>query len=313
MNRFHMLLLASAMLLSFGSNVVLAQYPGDDVYDYDYDYYPTDKDIDVIEINKRFLTPLYKPEPKKERNNGTLVNALGAKKKPRKKQNAKASDVANARYRFCGLVARQKALVASMRQPGGNITGFSYFDFSLGGKWLDLLKGAAPGLAPVAVMFNPDTSPYFMSFMQEAEAAAPSLGVQVIAAPIRAAADIEPAFAHIARQPNGGLMLMASSFTRLHLKLIADLAGRNRLPSIGSDTGFTQAGGLMEYNPDIDKVGQYRQAATYVDRILKGLKPGDLPVQAADRYRLVINLKTAKALGLTIPETLLATADEVIQ
>ena len=206
-----------------------------------------------------------------------------------------------------------QGFVASVRQPGGNITGFSYFEFSLGGKWLDLLKGATPGLARVGVMFNPDTSPYFMSFMQEAEAAAPSLGVQVIAAPIRAAADIEPAFAHIARQPNGGLMLMASSFTRLHLKLIADLAGRNRLPSMGSDTGFAQAGGLMEYNPDIDKVGQYRQAATYVDRILKGLKPGDLPVQAADRYRLIINLKTAKALGLTIPETLLATADEVIQ
>jgi putative ABC transport system substrate-binding protein len=206
-----------------------------------------------------------------------------------------------------------QGFVASMRQPGGNITGFSYFEFSLGGKWLDLLKGATPGLARVGVMFNPDTSPYFMSFMQAAEAAASSLGVQVIAAPIRAAADIEPAFAHIARQPNGGLMLMASSFTRLHLKLIADLAGYNRLPSIGADTGFAQAGGLVEYNPNIDLVGQYRQAATYVDRLLKGSKPGDLPVQAADRYRLIINLKTAKALGLTIPETLLATADEVIQ
>jgi putative ABC transport system substrate-binding protein len=206
-----------------------------------------------------------------------------------------------------------QGFVSNVRQPGGNITGFSYFEFSLGGKWLDLLKGATPGIARVAVMFNPDTSPYFMSFMQAAEAAASSLGVQVIATPIWATADIEPAFAHIARQPNGGLMLMAGSFTRLHLNLIADLAGRNRLPSIGSDTGFAQAGGLMEYNPTIDLVGQYRQAATYVDRILKGSKPGDLPVQAADRYRLVINLKTANALGLTIPETLLATADEVIQ
>jgi putative ABC transport system substrate-binding protein len=206
-----------------------------------------------------------------------------------------------------------QGFAASVRRPGGNVTGFSFFQFSLGGKWLDLLKGVAPGLARVAVMFNPDTAPYFKFFMQVIEAAAPSFSVEVIAAPIRAGAEIEPALARFAHQPNGGLMLLGSSFTRLHLKPIADLAGRYSLPSIGTDPGFAKEGGLMDYNPSIDLVGQFRQAATYVDRILTGSKPGDLPIQAPDRYRLVINLKTAKALGLTIPETLLATADEVIQ
>jgi len=133
-----------------------------------------------------------------------------------------------------------QGFVASVRQPGGNVTGFSYFEFSLGGKWLDLLKGVAPGLARVAIMFNPDTSPYFEFFMQVIEAAAPSLSVQVIAVPIRAAADIEPALASFARQPNGGLILLGGSLARLQLKLIADLAGRYRLPSIGTDPGFAK-------------------------------------------------------------------------
>jgi putative ABC transport system substrate-binding protein len=119
--------------------------------------------------------------------------------------------------------------------------------------------------------------------------------------------------ASFARQPNRGLMLLGDSFTRLHQELIADLAGRYRLPSIAPAYDFAKNGGLMDYGPNIEVIGQYRQAATYVDRILKGEKPADLPVQAPTNYRLVINLKTAKALGLTIPETLLATADEVIQ
>jgi putative tryptophan/tyrosine transport system substrate-binding protein len=137
--------------------------------------------------------------------------------------------------------------------------------------------------------------------------------VRAIAVPVRAVADIEPALESFARQPNGGLMLWASSFTRLHRKLIGDLAGRYRLPSIGGDTDFAKEGGLMDYSPFIEVVGQFRQAATYVDLILKGSKPGDLPVQAPDRYRLVINLKTAKALGLTVPLPLLGLADEVIE
>jgi putative ABC transport system substrate-binding protein len=206
-----------------------------------------------------------------------------------------------------------QGFVASVRQPGGNITGFSGYEFSVGGKWLSLLKEAAPGLARVAVMFNPDTSPQSKFFMQAIEAAAASLGVQAIAAPVRATADIELALESFARQPNGGLILTSDTFTILRGSLIANLAGRYRLPSIASGASFAKNGGLMYYGTDIDLAGEYRQAATYVDRILKGSKPGDLPVQAPDKYTFAINLKTAKALGLTVPQTLLATADEVIE
>ena len=205
-----------------------------------------------------------------------------------------------------------QGFVGSVTRPSGNITGFSIMEFSLGGKWLDLLKQVAPGLARVEVMFNSGGGP-FKFWMQAIEAAAPSIGVQPIAAPVRSTADIEPALESFARQPNGGLMLLGDSFTRLNQKLIAELAGRFRLPSIAPGYDFAKDGGLMDYGLNIDVLGEYRQAATYVDRILKGAKPGDLPIQGADRYRFVINLKTAKALGLTIPETLLATADEVIQ
>jgi putative ABC transport system substrate-binding protein len=204
-----------------------------------------------------------------------------------------------------------QGFVASMRQPGGNVTGFSLYEFSIGG-WLSLLKNVAPNLARIAVLFNPDTSPQAKFFMQAIEAAAPSLGVQAIAVPVRATFDIEPALASFARQPNGGLLLPTDTFTVLRFSLIADLAARYGLPSIAPN-GFTKDGGLMEYGAIINSVGQFRQAASYVDRILKGSKPGDLPVQGADKYTFAINLKTAKALGLTIPETLLATADRVIE
>jgi putative ABC transport system substrate-binding protein len=162
-------------------------------------------------------------------------------------------------------------------------------------------------------MFNPETAPYFKFFMQVIETAAPSLGVQVIDVPVGGSADIEPALARFARQPNVGLMLLGSSFTRLHLKLITELAGRYRLPSISNDADFAKYGGLMDYGPNNDRAGQYRQAATYVDRILKGEKPADLPVQAPTHYRFVINLKTAKALGLDIPLGVLNIVDEVIE
>ena len=206
-----------------------------------------------------------------------------------------------------------QGFVASMRRPGGNLTGFSNYEFSIGGKWLDLLKEVSPDLARVAVMFNPDTSPQSKFFIQAIKAAAPSHGLQAIVVPVRAALDIEPALANFARQSNGGLLLPTDSFTVLRYSLIADLAIRNCLPSIAPQSGFAKDGGLMEYGTTINLVDQYRQAAGYVDRILKGSKPGDLPVQGPTRYDLVVNLKTAKALGLTIPETLLATADEVIQ
>jgi putative ABC transport system substrate-binding protein len=206
-----------------------------------------------------------------------------------------------------------QGFVASARQPGGNITGFSLYQFSFGSKWLGLLKEASPGLERIAIIFNPETAPYWKFFMPVIEAAAPSLGIQPITMPVRATADIEPALGSFARQPNGGLILLGDSFTVLRYSLIADLAARYRLPSFGTGYNFARTGGLMEYGNAIDLIDQYRVAATYIDRILKGSKPSDLPVQAPDRYTLIINLKTAKALGLTIPETLLATADEVIQ
>jgi putative tryptophan/tyrosine transport system substrate-binding protein len=206
-----------------------------------------------------------------------------------------------------------QGFVASMRRPGGNLTGFSLYEFSIGGKWLSLLKEVAPGLSRGAIMFDPDGSPQSKFFMRAIEATAPSLGVQAIAVPVRAIADIETALANFARQPNGGLMLTTNAFAGLRNKLIADLATRYRLPSIAASFDLAKQGGLMGYGATVDVVGQFRQAASYVDRIFKGEKPGDLPVQGPTQYRLAINLKTAKALGLTIPETLLATADEVIQ
>ena len=202
-----------------------------------------------------------------------------------------------------------QGFVADLRRPGGNITGFSSHEFSIGGKLLGLLKEIAPGLSRVAVMFNPDSLlPKF--FLSPMEAVAPSLRVHVIAVPVRSTADIESALAGFSQQPNGALALLPLGLDQQ--RLIADLATRYRLPSIGS-ARFASDGGLMDYGVSRYYVGQFGQAAGYVDSILKGTKPADLPVQTPTRYRFVINTKTAKALRLTIPETLLATADEVIQ
>jgi putative ABC transport system substrate-binding protein len=207
-----------------------------------------------------------------------------------------------------------QGFVPSMTHPGGNLTGFTPFEFSIGGKWLDLLKEAAPGLTRVGVLFNPETSPQSKFFMQAIEASAPSLGMQVVAIPVRVTGDIEPALESFARQPNGGLIIPTDTFLVLRRELIADLALRKRLPSISSDEDFPKVGGLMSYGTvAADSVGLFRRAAAYVDRILKGAKPGDLPIQKADKYPLVLNLKTAKALGLTIPLPLLGLADEVIE
>jgi putative ABC transport system substrate-binding protein len=181
-----------------------------------------------------------------------------------------------------------------------------------GGKWLNLLKEIAPGLKRVAVLFNPDTAPYFKFFVPVFDAAAGSLGVQAIILPVLTESDIEPALTEFAREPNGGLMLMGDSFTRPHFQEIADLAGRYRLPSIASSE-LAVAGGLMDYGPSFDLPRHFRQAATYVDRILRGAKPGDLPVQAPTNYKFVLNLKTAKALGLNVPLPLRGLADEVIE
>jgi len=206
-----------------------------------------------------------------------------------------------------------QGFVASLTKPGGNLTGFSAYEFSTGGKWLDLLKEIAPGLARAAVLFNPDTSPQSKFFMRAIETAASSRGVRAIAVQVGAAADIESAITNVARESNGGLILPTDTFTSLHQKQIVELADRHRLPAISWNPVFARVGGLMSYSVSVTTLEQYRQAAAYVDRILKGAKPGDLPIQQADKYILVINLKTAKALGLTVPLPLLGLADEVIE
>jgi putative ABC transport system substrate-binding protein len=206
----------------------------------------------------------------------------------------------------------EQGFVASLTKPGGNITGFTAFEFSIGGKWLSL-RELAPGLTRVAVMFNPDTSAQSKFFMRSIDAAGSSLGIAAMAMPVRNTADIEPSVEKFAGQSNGGLVLPTDSFTVLRYQLIADLASRYGLPSIGTTPEYATDGGLMYYGVRNNLNDQFRQAASYVDRILKGEKPADLPVQQPTKFEFVINLKTAKALGLTIPETLLATADEVIQ
>jgi putative ABC transport system substrate-binding protein len=205
----------------------------------------------------------------------------------------------------------EQGLVPSLTRPGGNITGFSNYEYAIGGKWLGLLKEAAPGLARVAVMFSPDTSPQSRFFMRAIETAAASLAVTATAFPVRSAADIEIGLGSFAREPDGGLILPTDAFTRLNFQLIAELTLRYRLPSIAPSAEFTSSGGLISYQADL--LEPYRVAAGYVDRILKGEKPADLPIQLSSKFRLVINLKVAKALGLSLPPSLLFVADEVIE
>jgi putative ABC transport system substrate-binding protein len=200
--------------------------------------------------------------------------------------------------------------VASLARPGGNATGFTNFEYGLSGKWLELLKQMAPGVTRVAVLRDPAISAGIGQFAA-IQSMAPSLGVEVIAVNVRDAADIERDVTAFARSPNDGLIVTGSALTVVHRNLIIKLASQHRLPTVYFQRFLVTGGGLISYGPDI--IDQYRRAAGYVDRILKGEKPADLPVQAPTKYELVINLKTAKALGLTVPPTLLATADEVIE
>jgi len=202
-------------------------------------------------------------------------------------------------------------IVAVLNQPGGNSTGFALFEESLGGKWLELLSEIAPGLKRAAIMFNPDTSIDAPVLIPSLETAARSLKVTPIIAPVRSDGEIETAIIALGREPEGGLVVMPGAFIQMHSAPIISAAARNNVPAVYSNSPFAREGGLLSYG--VERVDIFRRAATYVDRILRGAKPGDLPVQFPTKYELVINLKTAKALGLTIPETLLATADEVIQ
>ena len=200
--------------------------------------------------------------------------------------------------------------VDNLARPGGNATGFSIFDYSIAGKWLELLKQIAPGVSRVAIIRDPAT-PQGIGQFSAVHAVAPSLGLDVT--PINASepTDVERAITAFAHTPNGGLIVTGSNFAITHRELIIKLANQHKLPTVYPLRFFVPAGGLIAYAPD--PVEPHRRAAGYVDRILKGEKPSDLPVQAPTKYELVINLKTAKALGLTIPPSVLARADEVIE
>jgi len=200
-------------------------------------------------------------------------------------------------------------LVDSLARPGGNATGFMNFEFSLSGKWLELLKQIVPGVTRVAVLRDPALGSGTSQFAA-IQAVAPSLRVEVNPVGVRDATEIERALAAFAHAPDGGLIVTGGGSQQLHRDLIVALAARHKLPAVYFERYFVAAGGLS-YGPDLDE--QFRGAASYVDRILKGEKPADLPVQAPTKYELVINLKTAKALGLTIPPSVLARADEVIE
>ncbi len=200
--------------------------------------------------------------------------------------------------------------VDSLARPGGNATGFTAFEYGLSGKWLELLKQIAPGVTRAAVIRDPAITAGIGQFAA-IQSVAPSIGVEVIPVNVRDAGEIERAVAEFARSANGGLIVTGSALAVVHRDLLVTLAARHKLPAVYWDRLLVTAGGLISYGTDI--IDQYRRAAAYVDRILKGEKPSDMPVQAPTKYELVINLKTAKTLGLTVPPSLLARADEVIE
>ena len=201
-------------------------------------------------------------------------------------------------------------LVASLARPGGNTTGFTVFEYGMGGKWLELLKEAAPSVKRVAVLRDPGI-PQGIGQFGAIQSLGPSLGVEVSPLNVRDAGEIERDITTFARESNGGMIVTGSGLAIVHRQLIVTLAARYKLPAIYFERFFVTGGGLISYGPDL--LDQYRRAAAYVDRILKGEKPADLPVQAPTKYEVAINIKTAKALGLEMPQSLLARADEVIE
>jgi putative tryptophan/tyrosine transport system substrate-binding protein len=201
-------------------------------------------------------------------------------------------------------------IVARLDRPGGNVTGFANLEATLGGKWLELLSQIAPGLKRAAIMFDPNTAPA-STYMPSFEAAARSLKVEPITAPVHSDAEIETTIIALGREPGGGVVVMPGSFIITHRAPIISAATRNKIPAVYPFSYYARDGGLLSYGPDV--VDLYRRAAGYVDRILRGAKPGDLPVQFPTKYEMVVNLKTAKALGLAVPQSILLRADEVIE
>jgi ABC-type uncharacterized transport system substrate-binding protein len=204
-----------------------------------------------------------------------------------------------------------RGFVASLARPGGNITGFSNVEPTLWAKWLQLLKEIAPEIRRVAVVFNPETAPYNVTFSRSAEAAAPTFNVEVDQTPVREPAEIEAVMTRLAREPGGSLIFPPDVFVGTHRQPIVEMAARYRLPAIYANLTFPEVGGLLSYGTD--QLDNFRRSAAYVDRILRGEKPADLPVQQPVKFKLVINMKTAKALGLEIPLSIRLRADEVIE
>ena len=204
-----------------------------------------------------------------------------------------------------------RGFVTTLARPGGNITGFTNFDFPMGGKWVETLREVAPTVTRVAVIFNPETAPYAEPFLRLIEAAALSFNVKAFGAPVRDTAELERATSALATEPRGGMIILPDVFTTVHRDLIVELAARQRLPAIYPFRYFATSGGLISYG--VDALDLFRRSASYVDRILKGTSPSELPVQGPIKFELVINLKTAKALGLNVPLQLRQRADEVIE
>jgi ABC-type uncharacterized transport system substrate-binding protein len=201
--------------------------------------------------------------------------------------------------------------VASLPRPGGNVTGFTPIEGSLGGKWVELLKEIAPRVARVSLLFNPAMATFVEDYLSPFKAAAASLGVEAIVAPVHDRSELESVVAAQAREPKSGLIVIPDAFTIGHRAEITLLAARHRVPAIYWSRSFAELGGLVSYGPD--SIEPYRRAASYADRILKGEKPSELPVQAPVKFEMTINLRTAKALNIEIPPNLLALADEVIE
>jgi putative ABC transport system substrate-binding protein len=202
-------------------------------------------------------------------------------------------------------------IVERLNQPGGNITGFAIYEASLGGKWLELLLEIAPGLKRAAIMFNPDINPVSAYYVPSFETAARSLKLEAITAPVRDEVEIETGIIALGREPRGGLVVTSDAFVVAHRTPIILAAARNNVPAVYIASDFVRDGGLLSYAPDL--VDNFRRAASFVDRILRGAKAGDLPVQFPAKYEMAVNLKTAKALGLTVPQSILLRADEVIE
>ena len=201
--------------------------------------------------------------------------------------------------------------IASLPHPGGNITGFMSNEPTLGGKWPELIKEVAPGIVRIGFLFNPGTSPHAEPFMRQAEAAASAIGIKLTAAPFQDDAEIERVIAALSREPGSGLIVLPEPSTNVRSAIIIDLAARYRLPTLYAFRYQATGGGLISYG--VDLADSFHDAASYVDRILKGEKPADLPVQAPTKFTLVVNLKTAKTLGLEVPTSTLLRATEVIE